>query len=95
MLSTKESSRVNKLAHKDDVTGASVTANNSGVQLSSLQVNTMLELHNDTYSSTLSDSLFAGVEVKRNKARAEGRTSAAGKDASDEDNKESAMKQVD
>lgn len=84
MLSTKESSRVNKLAHKDDVTGASVTANNAGARLSSLQVNTALELHNDTSSSTSSDSLLAGVEDKRNKARAEGRTLAAGEDASDD-----------
>merc|ERR1719162_2249357 len=84
MLSTKENSRVNKLAHKDDVTGAFVTANNAGARLSSLQVNTALDLHNDTSSSTSSDSLLAGVEDKRIKARADRRTPGAGGDTSDD-----------
>jgi len=84
MLNTKGDIRVNKLAHKDDVTGAFVTANNAGARLSSLQVNTALDLHNDTSSSTSSDSLLAGVEDKRIKARADRRTPGAGGDTSDD-----------
>jgi len=77
--------RINKLAHKDDVTGASVTANNAGARLSSLQVVTRLDSLNDTYSSTSTDSLFAGVEDKRVKARVNGATTATtGEDASDD-----------
>jgi len=84
LMCTKEDFRVNKLAHKDDVTGASVTANNAGARLSSLQVNTTSETLNDTSSSASSDSLFAGVEDKRLKASAEGRDTAAGGDTSDD-----------
>merc|ERR1711957_586343 len=47
------------------------------------QVNTTLDLHNDT-SSTSSDSLLAGVEDKRIKARGDGRTPASGEDHSDD-----------
>ena len=58
LLNTKGDFLVNKLAHKDDVTAASVTVNNAGAHLSSLQVNTTLEsgesdpLREDSASST-------------------------------------------
>jgi len=84
LMSTKGDFRVNKLAHKDDVTGASVTANNAGARLSSLQVNPTLDTLNDTSSSTSTDSLFAGMEDKRIKARVNGRTSGTGEVASDD-----------
>lgn len=82
LLNTKGDFRVNKLAHKDDVIGASVTANNAGARLSSLQVYTKLDAVNDT-SSLSTDSLFAGVEDKRLKARVDANATAAG-DASDD-----------
>jgi len=55
-------------SHKDDVTGASVTANNAGARLSSLQHN-VVETLEDNSCSTSIDSLFAGVEDKRVKSR--------------------------
>lgn len=84
LLNTKGDFCVNKLAHKDDVTGASVTANNAGARLSSLQVNTTLDTLIDTSSSNSTNSLLAGIEDKRQKVRSEIRITAAGGDASDD-----------
>ena len=74
MLSKKSKGKSSKAVHKDDVTGASVTANNADARLSSLQHKPdearpkkvgrpyeSLEEH----SSTSSDSLLAGVEEKK------------------------------
>jgi len=62
--------RENTISHKDDVTGASVTANNADARLSSLQ-HKAAETLEDNSSSTSTDSLFAGVEDKRLKSRQE------------------------